>query len=105
MIIITRFIPLGFDAVTIWPLILIRPGKDKPGLIAHEMTHYRAQAWITPFWLLRYWLSPAFRLRAEVIGYRAQIASGDISIDGAAQMLTRYELGMTHAQAMTELQQ
>lgn len=103
MIIITRFIPAKFDAVTIWPLILIRPGKNKPSLIAHEMTHYRAQAWITPWWLLRYWLSPAFRLRAEVTGYRAQIAGGDISVDSAARMLMQYELDMTHAQALAAL--
>ncbi len=103
MIIETKLIPSGFDALTIWPLILIRPGKSTPGLITHEMTHYRAQAWITPVWLLRYWLSPKFQLFAEVAGYKAQIASGDISLLGAANMLTMYGLGMSKDQALAAL--
>jgi hypothetical protein len=104
MIVSTRVVPRGFDAITIWPLILIRPEqRSDTGLITHEMTHYRAQAWITPWWLLRYWLSPTFRLAAEVAGYRSQIEVGDISIDQAAAMLLRYKLGITYAQALAAL--
>ena len=103
MIILTKFIPPGFDAITLWPLILICPLKSTPGLITHEMTHYRVQAWITPIWLLLYCLSPTFRLAAQVSGYKAQIASGDITRDGADHMFTLYGLGMTKAEALQAL--
>ena len=103
MIIFTRLIPAKFDAVTIWPFIFIRPGKNTLGLFAHEMTHYRAQAWITPIWLLRYALSKSFRLDAEVTGYQAQIDIGAISVDVAAKMLMEYRLGLSYNQAVAIL--
>ena len=104
MIISTHLIPKGFDAITFWPLILIRPEQcyNLP-LIEHELVHYREQAWITPWWVLRYLLSRKFRLAAEVRAYRRQIELGGITHGQAAQMLTRYRLGMTIEKAREAL--
>ena len=41
MIISTRFIPKGFDAMTLWPLIFIRPEQRKFRLAAEV----RATGW------------------------------------------------------------
>lgn len=105
MVTSTRFIPKGFDAITFWPVILIRPGqRNNMPLIEHELVHYREQAWTTPVWVLRYLLSRKFRLAAEVRAYRVQIALGGITQDQAAQMLTRYRLGITFKHALEALQ-
>ncbi|NQW94046.1 MAG: hypothetical protein HQ446_08440 [Polaromonas sp.] len=104
MIIQTRLIPKGFAAMTLWPFILVRPEQryNMP-LIEHELVHYREQAWITPVWVLRYLLSRKFRLAAEVRAYRRQIELGGITHEQAAQMLTRYRLGITYQQAREAL--
>jgi hypothetical protein len=100
MIISTPFIPQGFQAMTVWPFIFVLPQyRLNEGLIQHELVHYREQAWITPIWLLRYWLSKSFRLSAEVRAYRHQILIGGISIGGAADMLLLYHLDITQQQA------
>lgn len=104
MIFSTRHIPPGFAALTLWPLILIRPEcRHDAALIAHELVHYREQAWIMPVWWLRYLLSRKFRLAAEVRAYRRQIALGGITLAQAANMLTQYRLGITIEQAMDAL--
>jgi len=101
MIVSTRLVPRGFDAITLWPLILIRPEhRRNSGLIEHELVHYREQAWIAPVWWLRYLLSRRFRLAAEVRAYRRQIELGGMTQDQAAQMLTHYRLGITADQAL-----
>lgn len=105
MIIQTKFIPAEFDAVTIWPFIFVRPGKQPDtGLIEHELVHYREQIrmLILP-WLLAYFLSKRFRLDAEVRAYKRQMEVGGISRESAASMLLRYRLGITYSGAMDAL--
>ena len=105
MIVSTRLVPQGFDALTLWPLIFIRPEqRNNTPLIEHELVHYNEQRWITPVWVLRYLLSRKFRLAAEVRAYRRQIQLGGITLDQAALMLTRYRLGITQAQAEQSLE-
>ena len=105
MIITTNLIPDGFDAFSCWPFIFVRPeSRNDEALIRHELVHYDDQAWITPFWLLRYWLSKSFRWNQEVKAYRVQIAAGGISIEDAAYMLCTYKTGHTSEQARAALQ-
>lgn len=104
MIIATNFVPAGFDAITLWPVILVRPSqRGNIPLIEHELVHYREQAWIAPVWWLRYLLSRKFRLNAEVRAYKKQIELGGITQAQAALMLTQYRLGITPAQAFKSL--
>ncbi|MDO8251390.1 MAG: hypothetical protein Q7T78_16955 [Rhodoferax sp.] len=104
MIIATHFVPAGFDAITLWPVILVRPSqRSNMPLIEHELVHYREQAWITPVWVARYLLSRKFRLAAEVQAYTRQIELGGITCEQAAQMLTFYKLGITLKQAQEAL--
>lgn len=104
MIVTTNFVPHGFDALTLWPFVFVRPERaDDAPLMAHEMVHYREQAWRTPVWVLRYLLSRRFRLAAEVRAYKVQIALGGITPDGAADMLLRYDLDITNDQALEAL--
>lgn len=104
MIIITRFIPAKFDAITIWPLILIRAeSRNDAALIEHELVHYREQRWITPWWVARYLLSRSFRLDAEVRAYKRQIEVGGITCEGAARMLLQYRLRITIEHALAAL--
>jgi len=105
MIIQTNFVPKNFDAITVWPFILVRQQyANDQGLIAHEMVHYREQRRVLVLpWLLRYWLSKKFRFAAEVRGYRRQIEVGGISATAAADMLLQYGLGITHAEAIEKL--
>jgi len=44
LIVSTNWIPRGFAAMTVWPLIFVRPEcrNDAP-LIEHELVHYREQ--------------------------------------------------------------
>lgn len=104
VIVATSCIPPGFDAITLWPFILVRPAcRDDEALIAHELVHYREQAWIAPIWWLRYLLSKEFRLGAEVRAYRRQIAVGGITVERAAQLLLTYRLDITVERAIAEL--
>jgi hypothetical protein len=101
MIIKTTLIRKPFQAISIWPVILVLPDQaDNAGLIEHEMVHYREQAWISPLWWLRYVLSRSFRLEAEVRAYKRQIEVGGISRLTAAAMLLNYGLDITLEQAL-----
>lgn len=100
MIVTTNFIPRGFDAVSVWPFIFVRPEMaGNKGLIEHEMVHYREQAWLTPLWWARYLASPSFRQAAEVRAYKRQIEVGGISVEHAAYFLTQYRTGINESQA------
>lgn len=101
----STLIPRGFDAVTLWPFILVRPSaRNDAGLIEHELVHYCEQAWCTPIWWARYLLSPAFRQAAEVRAYRRQIAIGGISLGAAAHYLaTGYRLNLSYGRALSLL--
>ena len=101
----TKLVPKGFDAITCFPFILMRPEvAGDAALIAHEMVHYREQkaSWVIP-WLLRYLLSHEFRYQAELRGYRVQVELGGITREGAAQMLCQYGLGVTYDDALAAL--
>lgn len=105
MIVSIPFAIKDFDAFTAWPFIFIEKAKrNNAALIAHEMVHYERQAWITPVWLVRYWLSNDFRFREEVLGYKAQIKEGGITQEGAAKMLEKYNAGRTFNEALEALQ-
>lgn len=103
MIIYTNFVPTGFDSITLWPFILMRPQrKSDAGLLGHEMVHYREQAWITPIWWLRYALSKKFRVAAEVRAYQTQVDCGSFTVINAAVWLLKYDssLSLENAVAM-----
>jgi hypothetical protein len=105
MIIKTTLIKKPFQAISIWPVILVLPDQaNNVGLIEHEMVHYREQAWIAPLWWLRYALSKSFRLEAEVRAYKRQIEVGGISRLTAAAMLLNYGLDITLEQALQLLE-
>ena len=105
MIIKTTLIKKPFQAITIWPVILVLPDHaENVGLIEHEMVHYREQAWIAPLWWLRYALSKSFRLAAEVRAYKRQIEVGGITRLTAAAMLLNYGLGITLEQSLQLLE-
>lgn len=102
MIIYTnKFIPARFNAITIYPFILMRPDPAPPanaGLIAHEMVHYREQRnSLIIGWLLCYLLSPTFRLRAEARGYAAQVVGGYMTEADAHLWLLSYDLDFSPA--------
>lgn len=104
MIVALSLFPPGFAAVTCWPFIFVDPARvTDEALIAHERVHYEEQAWITPLWWAAYAISPKFRLRAEVRGYKAQIQRNGITVDEAADMLMKYRLGITKQEALEAL--
>ena len=104
VIVATSLIPAGFAAITCWPFIFVEPARaTDEALIAHELVHYEEQAWITPLWWAAYTISPKFRFRAEVRGYRAQIQRNGITVDEAADMLMKYRLGITKQEALEAL--
>lgn len=105
VIIQTNHIPDGFDAITVWPFIFMRPSEAADvALVAHEMVHYVEQrnCGVLP-WLLRYMVSKKFRLAAEVRGYQKQIKIGGISVEAAASYLTQYRTGISQAEAIKML--
>lgn len=101
MIVTTHHVPDGFDAITVWPFVFIRPERLlDSGLIEHERVHLREQArWLVLPWWALYLCSRRFRLAAEVRAYRRQIAVGGISISAAACLLLNYRTGVTYTQA------
>ena len=95
MIIKTNLIPKNFDAFTCWPFIFIRPNCiNNKGLINHEMVHYNEQGFLSLYWIAKYFLSKKFRLEAEVRAYKTQMNLGGITLHHAANMLTKYNLGI-----------
>lgn len=103
MIVKTKFILKGFQAMSLWPFILVLPEhSSNTGLIEHELVHYREQAWIAPIWWLRYLFSKSFRQAAEVRAYKRQIEVGGITKEWAAVMLLSYNLNITFDAALKE---
>ncbi len=95
-----------FDAITIWPFIFVRCGKEEDkALIAHEMAHAKDQVrWLVLPWFVLYFLSPRFRFTAEVIGHAAQIKAGSGNVQWAAESITnRYWTFCTFAEAETAI--
>lgn len=97
MMISTRFIPAGFDAITIGSIILIRPEcSNDAGLIAHERVHVRQwrESW-GMFWP-RYLFSKKWRQRYEVEAYREQLQYAPGSLETfSAYLFTKYRLGIS----------
>lgn len=95
-----------FDAITIWPFIFIRKGRENDtALIAHEKAHLDDQLYgfVLPWWIA-YLLSKSFRFNAEVIGHAAEIRAGGCSIQwAAAHIANAYKTGCTFAQAEAAL--
>lgn len=134
MIVATRLVPAGFDAITLGPVILVRPGAvGDTALLAHERVHQSEQlfaqavywvalfallaaahaesAWwlllfaVSPWWVA-YLLVPRFRLQAELRAYARQIALRGISKTLAAHYLsTLYRLDLTFSQALELLEE
>ena len=103
MIVKTKFIPKGFQAMSLWPFILVLPEhSSNTGLIEHELVHYREQAWVAPIWWFKYLFSKSFRQAAEVRAYKRQIEVGGITKEWAAAMLMNYNLGITLSEALKE---
>jgi hypothetical protein len=98
VIIRTKLIPAPYSGVTAWPFIFINRDADKT-ILPHEMVHYERMAWWTPVWWALYLLSPAFRLREEVLAYKISVANG-LPIDRAAELLVGYQTGVTKADAL-----
>jgi hypothetical protein len=104
MILKSNLILKPFWAFTAWPFIVVRPEyADDAGILVHEMVHYREQAWITPIWLIRYWLSKSFRIAAEVRAYKAQITGGHLSALQATTWLIKYDSALTEKEAFRKL--
>ena len=104
MIVSTNLIPQGFSAVCLWPFIFVRPEHQADtALIEHELVHYHEQAWITPAWVILYFVSRKFRLAAEVRAYTRQIELGGVTREQAACALLSYRLGTTYGRAMQAL--
>lgn len=89
-------------ALTVAPFIFVVPehANNQP-LIAHEKVHYNEQLlWLVLPWWVAYLLSSSFRLKAEVRGYKVQIAQGGCTVQQAAWWLsTNYKLKITQQQA------
>jgi len=103
MIIKTKLIPKGFQAISLWPFILVLPEhSSNTGLIEHELVHYREQAWVAPIWWCKYIFSKSFRLAAEVRAYKRQIAVGGITKESAVLMLLQYNLNISYSEALEQ---
>lgn len=105
MIIVSKSIPARFDALTVWPFIMIRhEARDKSALLLHEMVHYCEQrnCGVLP-WLLFYAISARFRMAAEVCVYLVQIAASGISLERALTLLMQYGLDVTYERAVCPL--
>ena len=97
-------VPGKFDAMTVWPFIFMKvSSKNDTALLNHEMVHYKEQAWITPWWLLKYAFSKTFRIDAEARAYKTQIASGSLAILQAAAYLLEYDSSLTLEVAIQKL--
>lgn len=103
MIIQNRWlVPKPYSGVTVWPFIFV-VDKNDTSLIAHEMVHYREQAWISPIWFLRYWLSKSFRVAAEVRAYKVSVSSGGMTVEQAASWLMQYDSSLGYEVALNLL--
>jgi len=105
VIVKTKLIPKGFQAMSLWPFIFVLPEhSSNTGLIEHELVHYREQAWVAPIWWVRYLCSKSFRQAAEVRAYKRQIEVGGITKEWAAVMLLSYNLGITFSESLKEFE-
>lgn len=59
---------------TLWPFIFMPDhAQGKPEYLAHEMVHWKRQAWWTPVWVLLYLLFKSFRWREEKLAFYTEI--------------------------------
>lgn len=104
-----RLVPDRFAGYSYGPIVAIRPAcRGDRGLLEHEFVHAR-QWWrgLGVIHAARYWLSRAYRLRAEVEAYREQLrwcASPDLAAKQFARFLVdKYDLGVTYDEALALL--
>lgn len=86
--------PLRYARAVAWtPHVLVRPGERLPAhTLAHETIHLKRQEATGRWrWLLRYLLSPSFRLREEAAGYAAGVRAG-ACLDSSARALASRRL-------------
>ncbi len=108
MIIRTNLVPKGYDAWTLFPFILIRPGKDTDWLIVHEEEHLRQQRWtiLLPVIGLGIWYAlyqvPALKWKWELEPHRAELAAGR-DLTRVARSLVRYRKNATEKDAIDAL--
>lgn len=103
----TTLIPNKFDALAIFPFILVRPthAQDQ-ALIAHEEAHlwHQLRHGILP-WFLLYLCSWRYRLRAEIIGHCKQIRMGGITIEEAARrIITNYNIPIEEGEVIKRIE-
>lgn len=99
------FIPTRFAAITIGPMVLVRPAyKGDEGLLQHELTHVK-QFWHNPLFFVLYAISKTARFNYEVEAYRVQLKYyPDDRTDIFADFLVNdYRLGITNDQAIAAL--
>jgi hypothetical protein len=96
-----RFVPRGFAAITLGPVILMRPDRwNDAGLIAHEQVHVRQfwQSW-GMFWFW-YLLVPQARLDYEVEAFQEQLKYNPECLDSfATELATKYRLRISVEEA------
>lgn len=104
MIVKTNNIPKGYDALTVYPYIFIRPEwADNEALIAHEMVHYDEQSKGKLKWWFKYTTSKEFRLDAEVRAYKRQLEFEPHNINIFAKLLMTYGVDISYEKAITLL--
>jgi len=99
MSIFLKLIPVRFDALMVWRLVLVsHESRDNNTLLLQEMAHYREQRNCgVSLWFLLYAMS------AEVHGYLRQIVAGGISLERAATLLMQHRVNINYGQAACPL--
>jgi hypothetical protein len=69
MILRTPYLPFRLAGICLWKGLLIVRRDAPESVVAHE--HVHENEW-SPLWLLKYLLSPVFRMQAEVRAYTVQ---------------------------------
>lgn len=69
MIIRVGYLPFKIAAITICKWLIVAHRDATESIIKHEQVH---QSEWSIWWLIKYLISPVFRMKAEVRGYAAQ---------------------------------
>lgn len=95
-----RVIPVRFDAVNLFFIILIRTtARDDKALIAHERTHTRQILRYGPVYIWRYHKDPDFRLKVEAEAMAVQAANGAPLEDLVQDLYHNYNLNIREYEA------
>lgn len=101
----TRFIPKGYDAVTFYPRIYVHKGAAvDAGLLVHETVHWGRQRDMGRWrWLFKDLTDEDFRYAEELLAYTAQVRAGGLTLERAATYLTTYHTGRSQQDAVKDL--